>query len=195
MTMGHLWHDGLQHQRVVPVPAGNVERREFQRRIGKVRISRGARRRRRFRRQGLLTLPADGVSANNALIYDRVTPGRHNAYHAAGWNSVDFSVCGEHPRSRNGIRSISVLLQSAALSACKIPVFCDITAARNFRRPYPPRSHFSVLPKGSPEPPVIWPSVRSNFSQHRRDQPPPAGVCRRQIPVYAQSAKGSNRRL
>ena len=48
----------------------------FKGRIGKVRISRGARRAAAaIPAARLLTLPADGVSANNALIYDRVTPG------------------------------------------------------------------------------------------------------------------------
>ena len=59
------------------VLGGNTSNTEsFKGRIGKVRISRGARRAAAaIPASRLLTLPADGVSANNALIYDRVTPG------------------------------------------------------------------------------------------------------------------------
>ena len=59
------------------VLGGNTSNTEsFNGRIGKVRISRGARRAAAaIPASRLLTLPADGVSANNALIYDRVTPG------------------------------------------------------------------------------------------------------------------------
>jgi len=59
------------------VLGGNTSNTEsFKGRIGKVRISRGARRAAAaIPAARLLTLPADGVSANNALIYDRVTPG------------------------------------------------------------------------------------------------------------------------
>lgn len=59
------------------VLGGNTSNAEsFNGRIGKVRISRGARRAAAaIPAARLLTLPADGVSANNALIYDRVTPG------------------------------------------------------------------------------------------------------------------------
>lgn len=59
------------------VLGGNTWNAEsFKGRIGKVRISRGARRAAAaIPASRLLTLPADGVSANNALIYDRVTPG------------------------------------------------------------------------------------------------------------------------
>ena len=59
------------------VLGGNTSNTEsFNGRIGKVRISRGARRAAAaIPASRLLTLPADGVSANNDLIYGRVTPG------------------------------------------------------------------------------------------------------------------------
>lgn len=61
---------------LLSIGANTANGENFYGRIGKVRISRGSRRAAAaIPAARLLTMPADGTSGENAIIYDRVTPG------------------------------------------------------------------------------------------------------------------------